>query len=77
VTVERIAQFINSQVSGGDLITFSGPPIPIAAAMDDTAIRRVIDKLPSTPLEIGIHETMERFAALRDAGRLDTSDLFS
>ena len=77
VTVERIAQFINSQVSGGDLITFGGPPIPIAAAMDDTAIRRVIDKLPSTPLEIGIHETMERFAALRDAGRLDTSDLFS
>jgi hypothetical protein len=45
--------------------------------MDDTAIRRVIDKLPSTPLEIGIHETMERFAVLRDAGRLDTSDLFS
>jgi nucleoside-diphosphate-sugar epimerase len=79
VTVDRIAQFINSQVSqsGGDLITFSGPPIPIAAAMDDTAIRRVIDKLPSTPLEIGIHETMERFAALNDAGRLDISDLIS
>jgi len=79
VTVDRIAQFINSQVaqSNGDLITFGGPPIPIAAALDDTAIRRVIDKLPSTPLEVGIHETMARFAALRDAGRLDTSDLIS
>ncbi len=73
VTVERIAKFINSHA--GDLITFGGPPIPIAAAMDDTAIRRVVSGLPSTPLETGVHETMERFAALRDAGRLDTSDL--
>lgn len=77
VSVERIASFINSQASqaNGELITFGGPPIPIAAAMDDTAIRRMIDELPSTPLEVGIHETMQRFAALRDAGRLDTSDL--
>jgi nucleoside-diphosphate-sugar epimerase len=74
VTVERIANFINSQVSH-NLITFDGPPIPIAAAMDDTAIRQTLNGLPSTPLEIGVHETMERFAALRDAGRLDTSDL--
>ena len=77
VTVERIAQFINSQVpqNNGDLITFGGPPIPIAAAMDDTAIRSVLNGLPSTPLEVGVHETMEKFAALRDEGRLDTSDL--
>lgn len=77
VTVERIATFINSRVAqnNGDLVTFGGPPIPIAAAMDDTAIRRVITHLPSTPLEAGVHETMQRFAALRDANRLDTSDL--
>jgi len=77
VTVEHIANFINSQIThnNGDLITFGGPPIPIAAAMDDTAIRRVLSGLPSTPLEAGVHETMERFAALRDAGRLDTSDI--
>ncbi|HKP83495.1 MAG TPA: NAD(P)-dependent oxidoreductase [Pyrinomonadaceae bacterium] len=74
VTVERIANFINSHING-DLITFGGPPIPIAAAMDDTAIRRVVNGLPSTPLETGVHETMNRFAVLRDAGRLDTSDL--
>src|ERR1700741_2766827 len=74
VTVERIAQFINSQAAS-NLITFAGPPIPIAAAMDDTAIRRVLSGLPSTPLEVGVHETMKRFAALRAANRLDTSDL--
>ncbi|HET6973643.1 MAG TPA: hypothetical protein VFH96_06425, partial [Pyrinomonadaceae bacterium] len=73
VTVDRIANFINSV--SGDLITFGGPPIPIAAAMDDSAIRNTIGALPSTPLETGIRETMDRFAALRDADRLDTSDL--
>ena len=73
VTVDRIANFINA--ASGDLITFGGPPIPIAAAMDDSAIRNTIGSLPSTPFESGMRETMDRFAALRDAGRLDTSDL--
>lgn len=75
VTVERIAKFINAEVSNSDLITFGGPPIPIAAAMDNTAIRRLMPHLPSTSLETGMRETMERFAALHDAGRLDMSDL--
>lgn len=74
VTVDRIASFINAQAND-DFITFGGPPIPIAAAMDDSAIRNTIGSLPSTPLETGIRETIARFAALRDAGRLDTSDL--
>ena len=74
VTVERIAKLINV-CANADLITFGGPPIPIAAAMDDSAIRRVMGDLPSTPLETGVRETMDRFAALCDAGRLDTSDL--
>ena len=75
VTVHRIANFINAFSTNGDLITFGGPPIPIGAAMDDSAIRRLIGSLPSTPLESGISETIARFAALRDAGRLDTGDL--
>ncbi len=77
VNVDRVAKLINEQVSttNGDLITFSGPPIPIAAAMDDTAIRKVMTALPLTPLDVGVRETMDRFAALRDAGKLDTSDI--
>ncbi|HKY41977.1 MAG TPA: NAD-dependent epimerase/dehydratase family protein, partial [Pyrinomonadaceae bacterium] len=66
VSVERITRLINQ--SNGGLITFGGPPIPIAAAMDDTAIRKIMTALPSTPLHVGVRETMERFAALRDAG---------
>ena len=74
VTVKRITDFIN-EVTNASLITFSGPPIPIAPALDDAAIRKLIGDLPSTPLETGMRETMDRFAALRDASVLDTTDL--
>src|SRR5438128_1414019 len=74
VAVERIASAINEE-AGRELVTFGGAPIPIAPAMNDAAIRRVIGDLPSTTLEAGVHETMQRFAALRDGGRLDTSDI--
>jgi hypothetical protein len=43
--------------------------------MNDAAIRRVIKDLPSTSLEVGIEETMKRFALLHDERRLDVSDL--
>jgi hypothetical protein len=43
--------------------------------MNDAAIRHVIGPLPSTPLETGVLETMQRFVALRDMGRLDTGDI--
>jgi nucleoside-diphosphate-sugar epimerase len=76
VKVEHIARIINQQ-SGSDreLVTFGGPPIPIAPAMNDAAIRRAIGELPVTRLETGMQETMQRFTALRDAGRLDISDI--
>ncbi len=79
VEVEQITKFVNQEVrnSDHDLITFGGPPIPIAPAMNDAAIRRVIGELPSTPFDAGVRETMQRFAALHAAGRLDTSDLES
>lgn len=74
LTVDEIASFIDEQARG-DLITFSGPPIPIAPAIDDSSIKRTIGPLPSTPYTDGIRETMRRFTELRDAGRLDISDI--
>jgi nucleoside-diphosphate-sugar epimerase len=74
IEMSRIANVINAE-SNRRLVTFGGEPIPIAPAMDDAAIRRVIGDLPSTRLETGVRETMQRFAALRYAGRLDTSDI--
>ena len=76
LTVDRIADFINEEARA-DLITFSGPPIPIAPAIDDSAIKRAIGPLPSTPFQQGIRATMQRFAELRADGRLDTSDIES
>jgi nucleoside-diphosphate-sugar epimerase len=74
VAVERIARVI-SENAGRQLVTFDGPPIPIAPALDDASIKRVIGDLPSTPLETGIRTTMQRFTELQAAGRLDTSDI--
>ena len=74
LTVDRIAAFINEEARA-ELVTFSGPPIPIAPAIDNSAIKRAVGVLPSTPFQQGIRATMQRFAELRDAGRLDTSDL--
>jgi nucleoside-diphosphate-sugar epimerase len=74
LSVDRIASFINEEARA-DLITFSGPPIPIAPAIDNSAIIRAIGPLPSTPFQQGIRATMQRFAELNLTGRLDTSDL--
>ncbi|HXG64702.1 MAG TPA: NAD-dependent epimerase/dehydratase family protein [Blastocatellia bacterium] len=57
------------------LITFGGPPVPIAPAMNDSAIRATIEGLPSTSLNDGVRETIQRFIALRDENRLDTGDI--
>jgi nucleoside-diphosphate-sugar epimerase len=74
VEVARIVDVIN-ETAGRELATFGGAAIPIAASINDAAIRRTVGDMPSTPLEVGIKETMKQFAALRDAGRLDTSDI--
>lgn len=77
VEIEEVVRVINEQLPEEfrGLVTFGGPPIPIAAALDDQAIRRAIGQLPSTSLEAGIRETINRFVELRDSNRLDTSEL--
>lgn len=77
VEIERIVSIIDRELPARSrgLITFGGAPLPLAPAMDDSAIRRVIGSLPVTPIEIGVRETIRRFIELRDAGRLDTSDI--
>jgi len=77
VEVARIAELINQQsdVPAERLVTFTGPPIPIASRLDDASIRRVVGDLPATSLETGVRETMMMFATLRDEGRLDCSDI--
>lgn len=56
-------------------ITVKGPSLPIPPLMDGSALVAALPELPHTPLDDGIRETIQRFAALRDAGRLRTNDL--
>ena len=74
VAIASVANIIN-QKAQRELVTFGGPDLPVAPSMNDAAIRNVITGLPSTPLEVGVAETMDMFSLLRDEGRLDTSDL--
>jgi len=56
-------------------ITYTDMPLPIPAAMDDSAIRAALGELPATPLAEGARLTIERFAELHREGRLDTKEL--
>ncbi|RUL88844.1 NAD(P)-dependent oxidoreductase [Tautonia sociabilis] len=49
--------------------------LPIAPSLDDARLQERLGPLPRTSLEQGIGETYRRFAALREQGRLDLSDL--
>ena len=74
VSVSEVAEIINQRALR-DLVTFSGPEIPIAPFMNDAAIRNVIPDLPSTPIKVGIEETMEMFTELHNRDQLDIRDL--
>jgi len=76
VETATVVRLINDE-AGRELITFGGPPIPIAASLNDTAIRRTIGELPTTTLAEGVRETMRRFVELHNEGRLDTSDILA
>jgi nucleoside-diphosphate-sugar epimerase len=56
-------------------ITFDPTPLALPPELDDSAIVRALGDIPHTPLSHGMKETIERFAFLRRAGRLDTNDL--
>jgi nucleoside-diphosphate-sugar epimerase len=71
--IELVEEHLPAQRRGA--ITAGGPAIPIPAELDASRLAAAIEGLPSTPLAEGISRTMKRFTALRDAGRLDTSDL--
>jgi len=67
--IERVAPDARGQ------ITHAADPLPIAAEMDDTALRAALGPWPGTSLADGVQATMQRFSELRSEGRLDTSDL--
>ena len=77
VAVPTIVDTIHGQLPEGAprTIDCDGPELPIPPALDGTALEAAVPDLPRTPLAEGIAATMQRFARLRDEGRLDTRDL--
>lgn len=75
--VESVVRIIDEQLPAHarGLITFGGPPIPMPPALDDSALRRALPALPQTSVRDGVAQTIARFAALRDEGRLDLRDI--
>ncbi len=61
--------------SAKGLITFDPTPLALPPELDDSAIVHALGDIPHTSLPQGAKETIERFAFLRRAGRLDTTDL--
>jgi nucleoside-diphosphate-sugar epimerase len=57
------------------LVKAEGLALPIAADLDDSALRRDIAEVPRTSVEEGIRETAEIFERLMKEGRLETRDL--
>jgi nucleoside-diphosphate-sugar epimerase len=49
-----------------ELITASGPQVPVAFRMDDSQLREKIGHIRKTPLVDGVTETYERFRRLRE-----------
>ncbi|MCS7023720.1 MAG: NAD-dependent epimerase/dehydratase family protein [Bryobacteraceae bacterium] len=53
------------------LISASGPQVPVAYKMDDSALQRLIPGIPKTPLAEGMRKTVELYEKLRAEGRLE------
>ncbi len=77
--VEPIESFVGALFdvvpTARSLVTHGDRQLPIAADLDDSRLQDRLGPIPRTPLREGIAETFHRFAALRDQGRLDLSDL--
>jgi nucleoside-diphosphate-sugar epimerase len=72
--VEEIEKLIPSAKGS---ITVDPTPMALPPQLDDTAIIAALGDIPHTSLAQGTKETIERFAFLHRAGRLDTADLDS
>ena len=74
--IERFVAILKDVAPEADaLVTHGDRQLPIAFDLDDTRLDSRLGPIPRTPLREGIAETYRRFVALKDAGRLDLSDL--
>ncbi|MDQ3890161.1 MAG: NAD(P)-dependent oxidoreductase [Actinomycetota bacterium] len=59
------------------LVTHGGEPLPIEADLADDDLKELVGDVPQTDLRAAVEKTIEHFAELRRAGRLDPSALLA
>jgi nucleoside-diphosphate-sugar epimerase len=72
---EVIAEIEKAIPSAKGSITMTEAPMAMPSHLDDSAIIKTLGELPHTSLAQGVRETIERFKVLKEAGKLETSDL--
>ncbi len=70
-----LAKLIKVAPQAAELVSHGDRQLPIAPDLDDSRLVERLGEVPRTSLEDGIRETYERFATLKEQGRLDLSDL--
>jgi nucleoside-diphosphate-sugar epimerase len=65
-----IAAIEAAEPAGRGRITFDDKPLPFPAEMDGAPLEAAIGRLPVTPLEVGVRETVGVFQRAVAAGRL-------
>ncbi len=76
VSVEEILAALERQFpEARRLIRAEGNPIPVAADVENNAIRKDFPDLPVTPLDEGVRETADIFRRLQQENRLDLREL--
>jgi nucleoside-diphosphate-sugar epimerase len=65
-----IAELERQRPGASRLITASGPQVPVAYRMDGSQLKAQITGIPQTTLQSGIHNTLDLFAQLAQAGRI-------
>jgi nucleoside-diphosphate-sugar epimerase len=71
VSMDEFIGTLDKLKSGArNLITASGPQVPVAYKMDDSALRANVPGIRKTPLREGLKQTLEIFDRLKGEGRL-------
>jgi organic radical activating enzyme len=71
--VVAVIEEVRPEVHG--LVTHGGDPLPIEADLAGDDLKALLGEVQQTDLRAAVEKTIEHFAELRRAGRLDPSAL--
>jgi nucleoside-diphosphate-sugar epimerase len=75
VTVEAFVDAIRMEVPGAKITFERGKPLPFPADLSDSGLRSVLGKIPHTPMNVAISETIRGFRGLIEEERVRMEQL--